>query len=565
MLNVEHFLHQHYPDFCHRRPRLSRLLTTFLRLFFREREFQHFAEAYPNLRGIQFARQVLNYFQFTVEISGDDKARIPTNGRVVIAANHPIGSLDGLALLALVGEIRRDVKIVANQMLTAIEPLKDSLLHVDVMNGKTSHADLYAIEQHLNKDGALIIFPAGEVSRLSIDGIRDTKWKPGFLRYAEKTAAPIVPAYIKARNSLFFYVLSLAARPLSTPWLVRELFKQRRSSATIIIGNPVTADTLRHLRLPRHSKASLFRQHLYRIGHYRTGILPSQESIAVAVNRRELASEMQRCPLLRHTVDGMSVYLFQGNRESLVMAEVGRLREVAFRTIGEGTGKAKDLDRYDDYYSHLLLWHPVDQQIVGAYRFVTGQLRSKKIYSQTLFRFAPPMFDICNNGMELGRSFVQPSYQGRRSLDYLWRGIGAYLNSAPETGYLFGAVSLSAALPKYALEMLVYFYQLHFPPRANYASARTPFQISIESQQSLAKLFPGENYCREFLVLKRQLKTMSLSVPTLFKQYSELCEPGGVQFAAFSIDANFGYCVDGLIIVDLKRLKPRKRARYIGD
>jgi hypothetical protein len=167
-------------------------------------------------------------------------------------------------------------------------------------------------------------------------------------------------------------------------------------------------------------------------------------------------------------------------------------------------------------------------------------------------------------GLELGRSFVQPKYWGRRSLDYLWYGIGAFLRKNPNYRYLLGPVTLSNAYPEWAMEMLVYFYNRHYPSLQTLAIPTLPYSISPERTEELAEKFPGKDQKAEFTQLKSELAHMNLSVPTLYKQYTDVCELGGAQFAGFNIDPNFANCVDGLIIVDLARLKTSKRERYIG-
>ena len=147
------------------------------------------------------------------------------------------------------------------------------------------------------------------------------------------------------------------------------------------------------------------------------------------------------------------------------MREIGRLREIAFRAVGEGSGNRRDVDPYDRYYEHLILWDVEDLEIVGAYRLGnTSQMleAEQALYTQSLFNYTEQMTPYFDNGLELGRSFVQPKYWGKRSLDYLWYGIGAYLKKHPKIRYLFGPVTLSNSMPKAAKDLLVYFYKLHF-------------------------------------------------------------------------------------------------------
>jgi hypothetical protein len=253
------------------------------------------------------------------------------------------------------------------------------------------------------------------------------------------------------------------------------------------------------------------------------------------------------------------------------MHEIGRLREISFRQVGEGTGKGRDLDRYDRDCRHLILWDEDELEIAGAYRIaevsrLLKQTDSRGIYSQSLFKYdnakMQPYFE---QGIELGRSFVNPKYWGKRSLDYLWYGIGAYLNRYPNIRYLFGPVSLSNTYPDIAKALITQFYQHYFPDTEKLAKAYFPYQPTSIEQMSVDSILRGEDYKTDFVALRRQLSNMNVTVPTLYKQYADVCEASGVRFIDFNIDADFGYCIDGLVMIDLHSLKPAKRKRYLGE
>lgn len=250
------------------------------------------------------------------------------------------------------------------------------------------------------------------------------------------------------------------------------------------------------------------------------------------------------------------------------MREIGRLREVAFRAVGEGSGCRRDIDRYDAYYEHLILWDDEASEIVGAYRLGNTQTivdlyGQKGLYTDSLFNYGQQMQPYFHQGLELGRSFVQPKYWGMRSLDYLWYGIGAYLKQNTNIRYLFGPVSMSNSMPKAAKDLMVYFYKLYFQSTFDLASSKRPYQISEIVLNELKTAFSGNDYKQDFIKLKSMLANMGCNVPTLYKQYSELTEVGGVQFLDFGVDPDFADCIDGLVLVDTHKLKPNKKARYL--
>ncbi len=563
MICVDTVISERFPGIAEKHPHLRNTLATLFRYLFHESEFKQFEKDYPHLSGIDFVDKALEYFDFDYSVKAWERERIPVSGKVVIVANHPIGSLDGLALLKLISEVRPDVKVVANELLYSLKPLRSLLLPVDNMNGNTPKQNLRNIEGHLNSSGALIIFPAGEVSRLRANGVRDSRWRTGFLRFAGKTDAPILPIHINARNSLFFYALSLLAKPLSTLWLIREMFKQHHRTARMSIGPVVEAQSYRDLPLNQRAKAQLFRRHVYKLGarqqRAEKHFLPQMQSVAHPEDRRLLRQALRASERLGTTRDGMEIYCYRASEDSPVMRELGRLREISFRAVGEGTGKRRDTDIYDTYYEHILLWDDNQLELVGAYRLArcAALTQEQPLYTQSLFQFSPEAERYLQQGVELGRSFVQPQYWGKAALDYLWQGVGAYLQRFDEVRYLFGPVSISNELPAPARELMIDFYRKHFPAQGQWVNARLPYEPQGGAY------FSGADYTAEFAELKAQMAALGTSIPPLYKQYSELCEPGGVQFAAYNIDPDFADCVDGLVMVDIHKMKPARRRRYL--
>jgi len=566
MFTVDEILHQYYPKLSDR-PLITLPLRSVLRRLLREKEFIRFAEQYPHLQGMDFVEQVLETLQVTYTVSDRDRENIPVSGRVMIVANHPIGSLDGLALLKLVHEVRSDVRIVGNDLLETIKPLQPCLLSVKVMTGNTLKQQIVQIDQALANEEAVIIFPAGEVSRFGTRGIKDGRWQKGFLRLATRAKAPILPIHIRGRNSVTFYTTSLVAKPLSTLMLIGEMFRRPNTPLKMTIGGLIPYSAYDGVKLREKDKLSLFRKHLYRIGGGKKGVFASETAVAWPERRIVLKKNIREGELLGKTPDGKEIYLFCGNGHQSVMREIARLREITFRAVGEGTGKRRDTDTYDRYYRHLVLWSAEDLEIVGAYRFAdAGEVIKEHgvegLYSQSLFHFHQSHFPYLDQGLELGRSFVQQKYWGKRSLDYLWYGIGAFLSRNPQYRYLFGPVSISNAMPQMAKELLIFFYKLYFTDTGNQPCSRNPFRFSLPVTD-LASSFAGNNYRQDLIHLKSLLGSMGVSIPTLYKQYTELCSPGGVVFLDFNVDQDFGNCVDGLVVVDIHQLKANKRKRYI--
>lgn len=567
-IDVGAALSAHMPGFTKCPALLQRLCKWGIRRLVYQDRINMFLAEHGQRYNFDFINHIFENLSFTYHTQHSDSQNIPATGRVIIIANHPLGALDGLALLHLVGSIRRDVKIIANDILMQISPLSGLMLPVDTMGGETGRRDVSRINTALENEQAVIVFPAGEVSRAGAKGIRDRKWNAGFLRFAERAQAPLLPIRIKARNSGFFYTCSRLNKAFSMLLLPREMFRFR-GTVSFKIGELIRYDQIASLPVPRAEKAKLIRQHLYKLGKRGKPVFLTERTIIHPRDGQVIKEELMQAECLGQTADGKRILLFDTTPDSAVMDEIGRLREVTFRAVGEGTGKSKDVDQFDQHYRHLVLWDEEHGEIAGAYRL--GESWRWKagiqpnLYCSTLFDWSDDMARFWSEGLELGRSFVQPRYWGMRSLDYLWQGIGAYVRHHPEVRYLYGPVSLSATIPKRARDMLVWHYGQHYPDPDGLAQAKTPYVIDQTTKTVLAELMPGHNREQDFSVLRSQLDFIGVRVPTLYKQYTDAFETSGLRFCTFNVDATFKNCIDGLIIGDLTKLTAKKRKRYIGE
>lgn len=571
MINVEKALLNLYPSVGKLPNFMQKGIIYSLRKLFYEKEINEFIEKNKDIYGIEFARKVLEHFNFSYTASNKDRENIPANGKVVIIANHPLGGLDSFALLDLVFSVRSDVRIVANSVLKAIEPLDSLLLPVDNMSGAISKDSFKAMVGALNNEEAVIFFPSGEVSRVRPTGIKDTRWRSGFLHIAKKTDSPILPIFINARNSWKFYTVSMLYKNAATLLLAHEMFNKRDKTISMVVGELIPQDTINARLLNAKTELSLLKKHLYRISKGKKGIFPTQKCIAHPEDRQKLKKELSECELLGETSDRKKIYLVDYAKDSTIMRELGRLREYTFRKVGEGTGKKRDLDQYDVYYRHLVLWDEDSLEIVGAYRIGESDVimemdaREGAFYTASLFEFREGFRPYLRDSIELGRSFVQPKYWGSRALDYLWFGIGAYIKTRPNLKYMFGPVSISASYPKMARNLLIFFYKNYFGPSMDMVVSKNRYIMTKQEIDECREIFDCENYLEDFKRLKQNLSHMGQTVPTLYRQYSELCDEGGVQFLDFGEDRDFENCIDGFLLLDVNKIKESKRKRYLGE
>ncbi len=567
MIDAEKILRETYPDL--KIGKDSKLMLKVLKKLLHEDDFNQVIKKNQHLRGFAFLDKLLNYFQFSYQLNPDSYNNIPSEGRLVIVSNHPIGTLDGLALVKLIRSVRPDVRIVANRVLSHMKPLQSVFLPVDVLSEKKSHKKAYkAMLDALENEQAVILFPAGEVSRITPQGVRDGKWKSGFIKLAKKSKSPILPIHIKASNSALFYAASMLFKPAGTLLLVEEMFNKNNQDLKFNVGLPIPYTAFANTEESNKELSQRFRKHVLNLGKKaKKPLFDTIETIAHPVNSKAVKKTLYQSRLLGETKDGKKIFLYQYHDDCPVMLEIARLRELTFRTVDEGTGKSQDLDKYDTYYSHLVLWDDNDLEIVGSYRIGEGHkimstMGVKGFYTNTLFNLNPEFQRYLPYSIELGRSFVQPRYWGQRSLDYLWYGIGAYLREQPDIKYLFGPVSISNAYPQPAKEVIISFYKQQFGCDLKLADARSPFIISEQSRQFAESEFT-DDYKASFKILNSELKKLGVKVPTLYKQYVELCTDKGCHFIDFNIDPDFNNCIDSLIMVELNKITTKKRQRYI--
>ncbi len=568
-LSVENYMVHHYPAIETFPESAKKLLFSAMKKLFHENQINTFMTENAHKDTFSYVEAIVDYFDISIGLKSNELTRIPAYGRTVIIANHPLGALDAMALLHLLKDIRKDIKIVANSFLSQFDSLKDIIIPVDNINGKMEKETVKNIYKALDEEQAVIIFPSGEVSRVKPNGVKDTPWKSGFLKIATKMQAPILPIYIKAKNSKNFYLLSMINRSLATATLPHEMFKAKGKTIDFKIGKPIPFEAYHLPNFSRKETVKLLRKHLYKVAKNHKPIFATQNEISVPEVRSELKAELKKGMLLGNTTDGKSIIMYESEKENCVIKEIGRLREISFRHVGEGSGKKRDIDGYDFYYKHLIIWDDEALEIAGAYRLgvcseIMDDFDKEGLYTSTLFRFDEKFGPYMEKGIELGRSFVQPKYWNSRALDYLWQGIGAYLNTRPEIQYLFGAVSLSDTFNQKAQGLMIYFYQTYFGSHEGLVQHKTPYSMVQWIKEHCEKVFTGEDYRADMRVLKEELGFMGYTIPTLFKQYSELCEEGGVQFMDFGYDKDFNNCIDGFIVTDINLLKESKRKRYFS-
>lgn len=287
------------------------------------------------------------------------------------------------------------------------------------------------------------------------------------------------------------------------------------------------------------------------------------------------AIEEQLCPefLWRQTNKANNlVYSFHADQAPIVMQEIGRLRELAFRMAGGGTGKSVDIDELDldkDGYKQLIVWNPAQKEIVGGYRYILPKDEDvSKMSTSHYFDFSQ---DFKKNYVplmiELGRSFVQPIYQARSNpkaiyaLDNLWDGLGALVLRNPQVKYLFGKVTMYGDYNTEARNLLIYFLKRYFSDRDNLITTKYPIKMAID-YASMDSLFCGADYAENFKILQKNVRGFEEVVPPLINAYMGLSPTMKVFDTALNPD--FGNVEETGILITINDIYQNKIDRYVN-
>jgi putative hemolysin len=527
-------------------------------------DFRELYERLPRETGRSFDELALEALHIAVRCDAPDVARIPSSGPLIIAANHPHGAVDGLALAATLRRARPDVRLLANHLLARIPELRGSCFFVDPFERSSaamrSQAGLRAAHLWLRQGGALAVFPSGEVSPRCVAGVPvDSDWRPTIGRLAIQSGAAILPAHIAGSNSWLFYAAGRVHPLLRTALLARELLKKRGQSITIRIGEARThkGDGLRGAASTRAAIIT-------------AGVRRSVDELACStkVVRSEAMIAADIAALSPHAklaVNGVfDVFAATAEQIPSALHEIGRLRAVTYRAAGEGNDKEIDTDIFDRAYLHLFTWDRDAQRIVGAYRIGrTDRLVEDggvaALYTRTLFRFSAEFIHRLTPALELGRSFVRVEYQRHpTALLALWKGIGAYVVRNPQYRFLFGPVSISARHSDASRGLLAAFLEQNHLDSV-LAGMVEPFHPRPRTP-GIASVATIPTSVDEANRLVSSLEDDGKGMPVLLRQYLKL----NARLIGFNVDPSFGDVLDALMLVDLARVDRGLLTRYFG-
>lgn len=535
-------------------------------------------EKRKHLKGEEFITSILERFEIDYEIPEKDLKRIPKTGPFITISNHPLGGIDGMLLMKILLAQRKDYRVIANFLLHRLEPLKPFIMPVnpfeDHKEAKSSLAGIKEAISHLKQGYPLGIFPAGEVSTYKAErSIVDRPWEPGAIKLIQKAKVPVIPIYFHARNSMFFYRLAGISDILRTAKLPSEMLTQKKRKIKVRIGNAISPEEQAEhpnletftafLRRKTYMMANSFERKRNLVNLPINIKLPKAppKNIAKETEQKLIEAEIETCRHLdKRLLESKNYEVFLARREIVpnILKEIGRLREITFREIGEGTNKAVDLDAFDAYYYHMFLWDNDAKKVAGAYRMGMGNEIFKKygingFYLQDLFRFEPELHKMMSQSIEMGRAFIIKEYQQKpMPLFLLWKGIVHCTLRFPEHKYLIGGVTISDKFSNFSKSLMIEFMRSNYydPEVAQYIKPKKEFKVKLNDEDKDLILDTSEADLNKFDKIIDELEPNSLRLPVLIKKYIKQ----NARVVAFNVDPLFNNAVDGLMYIRISDL-----------
>ena len=552
-------------------PGLAPLLMELMKI---NRVNELFDQAQPK-QGPDFVDAILKGCGIEIEFDERELKNLPATGSFIAIANHPYGGIEGLVLLKLLCMVRPDAKLMANFILKKIPNLADYFVAVNPFENIEHSSSISGLKTTLEllRNGTPIgIFPAGEVSTYQPHQkqVTDRMWHPVVGRIIAKAKVPVVPIYFHGNNGLLFNLLSLIHPTLRTAKLPSELFNKQGHTIKLRIGKPINIEDvpdfanstklLNYLRARTYALGSGLDEEK-RIFNPGNLFKIKKKPAALTAEINAAALEKDIAPLredYRVWVEkNYEVFIVPTSLIPNVIREIGRLRELTFREVGEGTNKSTDLDEYDIYYHHLFIWDTEAKLIVGAYRLGLGDeifysYGKKGFYISELFKIKAKFAPVLKKSIELGRSWIRKEYQQKPlPLFLLWKGILKYLIDNPKYRYLIGPVSISNSFSTFSKSLIVdYINRNHFDHElAKYVKPRKKFKVDLGHLQSDV-LLSGEDTFKGLDNLISEVETRNVKVPVLLRQYIAL----NAKIISFNIDPKFSDCLDGFLVLDLEKV-----------
>ncbi|MEE4284692.1 MAG: lysophospholipid acyltransferase family protein [Mariniphaga sp.] len=544
----------------------------FLMYILRFNKLNKIYEQIASKKGIDFIDEIIRVLEFKIEFDENELKKIPSTGPLIVVANHPFGGFDGLLLIKYLSQVRPDVKVIGNFLMQKVDPVSEYFIPDNPFNNtdpeKQEKECKGATEAltHLDNGGILCLFPAGDLSTYgTFDSITDQVWQFPIVKFVKKARVPVVPAYFQGTNSRLFHFFAKIHPSLRQVRLPSELLSKKHKTIKLRIGTPLKVEDQdkfcdvyqfgRFIRAKTYSMESPIE--VKRFFNYNLKPQHKPETIIEPVAKEKILAEIQKIKsdFTLFNLKNYTAFCAPSEEIPNILTEVGRLREITFREVGEGTNRSIDIDEFDLYYHQMFIWDEEEERIVGAYRIGKGkdileQYGKRGFYLQSLFRISDDFKPVLNESLELGRSFVIKEYQRKpMPLFLLWKGILYFLLKNPEYRYLIGPVSISNNYSKISKDLIIRFIMRNHLnwKMAQFVKPRNSYKFKSDNADINILMENMEHDINRLDKAIGDLDELNSGLPVLLKKYIKL----NAKIIAFNVDPKFNNCLDGLIMLDV--------------
>jgi putative hemolysin len=543
----------------------------FLMYIFRFDKLNKLYRRISKKQGVDFIDELIKTLEFDVEFDEDQLKKIPKSGPLIIVANHPLGGFDGLLLVKYLSEVRSDIKVLGNFLLNEIEPVANYYLSESFNDEKEEEefAGMKEAVDHLNNAGVLCLFPAVDVNMQdSFNSITDKVWQFPIVKFIKDAGVQVMPVLFQGTNSRLMQFIAKFHPSLKSARLPSEILSKRHKNIKLRIGRVVTVEEQdkftdayqfgRYLRAKTYGMESDIE--IKRFFNYSLKPYVRPEKIIAPIPQEAILKEIQslKADYTLFNLKNYTAYCAPSGIIPNILNEIGRLREITFREVGEGTNRSIDIDEFDLYYHQMFIWDEEENRIVGAYRLGLGkdimaQFGRRGFYLHSLFRIAESFKPVMKESIELGRSFVIKEYQRKpMPLFLLWKGILYFLLKNPEYRYLIGPVSISNNYSKVSKDLIIKFIMKNHLnwKMAQHIKPRNAYRFKSDNVDLNLLM---ENLNHDINRLDKtigDLDEMNSGLPVLLKKYIKL----NAEIVGFNVDPKFNNCLDGLIVLDVYKV-----------
>jgi len=540
----------------------------FVRFLMRILSFHRLNDLYEKiheLQGLAFIEVLISQLKIKLIYNENELKRIPATGPVIVASNHPLGGLDALMLIYLISFVRKDIKVVSNPLFTKISNIEP--FFIDIKDLEKNSTNKSSAQKHLEENGILCIFPTGNTSSFEAASklIYDKAWNIDIVDFIKKVEVPVVPFFFQVKRKRMIKINMDIPDPIKNASLPIELFHLKNKSVTARIGKPMPVadqqkfeqtDTFsRFLRAKTYGLENNQKIRFY----FFKNLLPKAkpEKIVEPVQPKLIQKEILglKKNYLLFNIKEYQVFCAPSTVMPNIIREIGRLREITFREVGEGSNHSIDLDEYDLYYHQMFIWDEENQSLVGAYRLGLGQeimfrYGRSGFYLNSLFQLNEALDPVLTQSVELGRSFVVKDYQRKpMPLFLLWKGILYFLLKNNQYRYLIGPVSISNNYSSVSKELIIKTITNHYlcDELAKHIKPKKTFRFQSSEENINALTEDSGHDLNKLDNLVGELDQINSGIPVLLKKYLKL----NARIAGFNVDPKFNNCLDGLIVLDI--------------